>query len=641
MKIGVKNFRVLKELQTFDIRPITILLGPNNSGKSSLTKLLRLFKNGYHYKLDFKSGSHNLKNFDSIINHDSDSDILKFQIEHSILILPENYYTELTYFKGQLSGVSVENPDGELIYRVNQFPIKPRRNKESGGIRQHGYDDDDYYLEFTFNLKGFLDNFYSKGWIKKVKLNFDSFDTKIAAHPELLLSNASEYMQDIARKLINEKSFDEYRTFRNSGNLNELKLVALHNEITLLKKDYCLYNVKIGGKPITKKQLYKATDFVLKCYNEHWRRGDLGTGAWDNFFWSSSNDYIDDILQKELINHVRNNINHVENQKIEITHTRLGELVFSEKLFDEGSGVMDIRETPNLDFLGTPQERLNEGKYWLDNLDVLSFRGVQTAIELLRNYDFSFSRWIKAMQYIPPNRGTNKRVLTDSSETIMDQTIREYYDLIKNTSFVDNYVRFGGNADLPTEFVNSALNLFGLEGELEISSVEDFALMIYLKQKDKKIPFADLGYGYSQLLPIIIQSLLLKDEPKIWESSHPSVIIVEEPEENLHPNLQSKLADLFTMSRNELGDVHYIIETHSEYLIRKLQYLVAEGSLKKEDVIIYYFNDDKYVSEEEPKVKEIEITENGNLTDTFGPGFYDEATKLKFDLMRVNKEQKN
>ena len=87
--------------------------------------------------------------------------------------------------------------------------------------------------------------------------------------------------------------------------------------------------------------------------------------------------------------------------------------------------------------------------------------------------------------------------------------------------------------------------------------------------------------------------------------------------------------------------MQFIVETHSEYLIRKLQYLTAKKELQPDQSVIYYFNADKYVSREEPKVKKIEITPTGNLTDTFGPGFYDEATRLKFDLMHINKEQNN
>lgn len=66
-KIGVENFRVFKDYTEFEIRPITILTGPNSSGKSSFTKLLLLLKNGIE-RLDFKIGEHNLGDSKNVIN---------------------------------------------------------------------------------------------------------------------------------------------------------------------------------------------------------------------------------------------------------------------------------------------------------------------------------------------------------------------------------------------------------------------------------------------------------------------------------------------------------------------------------------------------------------------------------------------
>jgi predicted ATPase len=123
--------------------------------------------------------------------------------------------------------------------------------------------------------------------------------------------------------------------------------------------------------------------------------------------------------------------------------------------------------------------------------------------------------------------------------------------------------------------------------------------------------------------------------------SENKVLIIEEPEANLHPSLQSKLADALVATIEFYPYVNFIIETHSEYLIRKLQYLTASKKVGTDKSIIYYFNADKYVTANEPKVKPIEIRENGNLSDTFGPGFYDEITRLQFDLMKLNQEQNN
>ena len=52
---GLENFRVFKEYTWFDFAPITLLVGPNNSGKSSLIKALLLLKENFRGSSDKKS----------------------------------------------------------------------------------------------------------------------------------------------------------------------------------------------------------------------------------------------------------------------------------------------------------------------------------------------------------------------------------------------------------------------------------------------------------------------------------------------------------------------------------------------------------------------------------------------------------
>ena len=145
---------------------------------------------------------------------------------------------------------------------------------------------------------------------------------------------------------------------------------------------------------------------------------------------------------------------------------------------------------------------------------------------------------------------------------------------------------------------------------------------------------ADFGFGYSQLIPIILKIIDCQNKKQYN-------LIIEEPEANLHPNLQSQLADIFVLTLEYFKDFNFIIETHSEYFIRKLQYLTAKNEIASNQCVICYFNADKYVTAQEPKVKKIEIGKDGNLLDTFGPGFYDETTRLQFDLIKLNREQNN
>jgi predicted ATPase len=226
--------------------------------------------------------------------------------------------------------------------------------------------------------------------------------------------------------------------------------------------------------------------------------------------------------------------------------------------------------------------------------------------------DFSnLKKLFKDLNYIKASRGNQNRVL-----------LFNYRKDIYNQFLLDR----------SKKYLQEIQTIFELPGEIIIESVESTAVIIYIKTEDRKINLADLGFGFSQLVPIIL---------RILESPENATLIIEEPEANLHPKLQSKLADFFVISKKYYPSISFIIETHSEYFIRKLQYLTAKKEIGTDQTIIYYFNDDKYVTEKEPKVKSIEITETGGLTDTFGQGFFDEITKLQFDLLKLNKLQEN
>ena len=79
--------------------------------------------------------------------------------------------------------------------------------------------------------------------------------------------------------------------------------------------------------------------------------------------------------------------------------------------------------------------------------------------------------------------------------------------------------------------------------------------------------------------------------------------------------------------------VHFIIETHSEYIIRKLQLLVANKKIKNTDVSILYVYDEKNRPGYEPQVKKIGIRKDGMLNGNFGEGFFDEADMLSMFLL--------
>ena len=85
-----------------------------------------------------------------------------------------------------------------------------------------------------------------------------------------------------------------------------------------------------------------------------------------------------------------------------------------------------------------------------------------------------------------------------------------------------------------------------------------------------------------------------------------------------------------------------LIETHSEYLVRKFQYWVAKGKIRPTDLSIYYFdnkNEDSLIRD--VVIKKISINKDGSLSEPFGEGFFDEADKIALELFLIKKHQVN
>ena len=83
-------------------------------------------------------------------------------------------------------------------------------------------------------------------------------------------------------------------------------------------------------------------------------------------------------------------------------------------------------------------------------------------------------------------------------------------------------------------------------------------------------------------------------------------------------------------SLNKTYGFNFIIETHSEYLIRKTQVIVSEcfndeEKLKNNPFKVYYFPSDN-------KPYEVKYRSNGRFENDFGKGFFDEAANLTFKL---------
>ena len=90
----------------------------------------------------------------------------------------------------------------------------------------------------------------------------------------------------------------------------------------------------------------------------------------------------------------------------------------------------------------------------------------------------------------------------------------------------------------------------------------------------------DVGYGVSQVLPVITE--LLRDDA-------PPVFLLQQPEVHLHPSAQAALGSLFCQVAS--SNCQLVVETHSDHLLDRVRMDIRDGKvpLKPDDVSILFF----------------------------------------------------
>ena len=181
------------------------------------------------------------------------------------------------------------------------------------------------------------------------------------------------------------------------------------------------------------------------------------------------------------------------------------------------------------------------------------------------------------------------------------------------------------------QFVKHWMNEFEVGKDFNIKFYAGEAYEFHVLDNDgNKNHLSDKGMGSLQAMVLILKvASLIKINKKEKKAL---TLLVEEPELNLHPALQSKLTDFFHEVNKEYG-FNFIVETHSEYMIRKTQLIALEQDyIKNQDINPNPFKIVYFHKEEGPY--EMEFTEQGKFNKDFGPGFYDEAGSLTLKMIK-------
>lgn len=250
----------------------------------------------------------------------------------------------------------------------------------------------------------------------------------------------------------------------------------------------------------------------------------------------------------------------------------------------------------------------------------------------LENIDSRFEKAVSSirLEYVY-SHDAGQRVLYNKKDEndYVSKSIHEFYNQ-----------RITSKTKLGKEMKSWLSGFCGVD-DYKVENVNGEAYRFTLKVDGKWVDLADMGRGTIQLTTLLVRifSIIQKYTNEDRKLSHEVIVLVEEPEQNLHPALQSKLTDLFYSVQKNPG-IRFVIETHSEYFVRRSQVIVAEEKYRNNDELnkecpfrAYYFpkNSNPY---------DMSYSSSGHFKQSFDSGFFDEAGKSALAISRIERERR-
>lgn len=307
-------------------------------------------------------------------------------------------------------------------------------------------------------------------------------------------------------------------------------------------------------------------------------------------------------------------------------------------------GIDEFLDIKNIQKIYTKQLR----KYGEDLRDIIVDRYRFYLIEGFKNYIRKIIqpliRYYRRLKYLGPLREEPKRYYLFSDLTLLDIGLKgenttqvltiKQKDKIKfiNLNKKDDSFKFSKQISKTLlSGVNEWLKTMNLQQLKPTTKMELITKMLINysdnQPKDSPVSLPDIGFGVSQVLPVLVEVLRMEKN---------ATIILEQPEIHLHPRLQGDLAD-FILCNSQLGK-NFIIETHSEYFLKRLCLRIAQ--LKDQDLskIISMFFVVKNSDGRGSKIIDVEIDEFGRIV-KWPKGFLDENEEALILKASVRKQR--
>lgn len=559
----VCNFKSIENSGEIRLPRITLLIGPNSSGKSSIFQSLLLMKQTFEAQ------------------------------EPSMPLVLNGPYVSL----GEYSDF-IHNKDHANCFWIKfNFESKEKINYQCEVCSKEPYTDKNWYLKHVENTHPkywnvhktrILDEKHSLKQIQSVKLSY-SFDSETS----IIKLKELEY---------------ENPPVREGLVLSSLKIIQSDKNIKielLSKTNKKIYTKKL--KNLTDKDSVDHSSFSKLLLNY------LITSHYQDTSKNDSNDESISILDRDYGN------------------------VLKSRVEKEGSKAESNQEFEiNFDILHKENRALTLDEKLAIGVESRLFRVSLS----LRNRLEDIGNFLDNIHHVGPLRTWPERVYFGTGGKPISVGGKGEYT--QEILWLDKRI----GHDRLIKKINDWLGKLKLDIELEIDRLKGDMYQLKVKQNGLLINAADVGFGISQILPILTECLdySTKDSPpsinhttiyrnRVFhgekEGRYQKMIICQQPEIHLNPRIQSELGDFFTQMDDP--NLSLLIETHSEHILTRLQRRVADGTLNQKDIVIYYVSNEKNSS----AIKNLTFSNRGEF-DYWPEGFFQDDYEDTIEILKAS-----
>lgn len=238
----------------------------------------------------------------------------------------------------------------------------------------------------------------------------------------------------------------------------------------------------------------------------------------------------------------------------------------------------------------------------------------------------NFIAELRGIKYLSPVRAIPERAYVhysaDSNELSEDGSNSAHILWSKRNASV----LWKGEEVKLKDALNYCISCMGLSQEISPDRVGDilYKIGIVEQKTGNKVSLADVGFGYSQILPVILLCLINNEN---------NLMLLEQPEIHLHPSSAANLADLFINFASD--GKRFVIETHSQEMINRLRLRVIEKPELKDMINIIFVESDL---DNGAKASQFQIDEQGMFPD-WPDGFLDESKKIADAIIKARLEK--